>query len=69
MDVVRIQETKVATHSEQHFHTGHKLVLMQHKQATYGGLGFVIGPRLFDNVLSFGYGGDRVAIIDLAWLM
>ena len=66
IDIACIQETKIAAHSEQLLQTGHKLVLMEQKLATHRGLGFVIGPRLLDRVLSFGYVSDRVATIDLA---
>ena len=52
--------------SEQQLHTGHRLILMQQKTATYRGLGFIIGPRLLDHVLSFANISDRVAFIDLS---
>ncbi len=66
IDLVCMQETKVEAMSEQQLQTGHRLILMQQKQATYRGLGFVIGPRLLDHVLSFAYVSDRVAFIDLS---
>ena len=55
--------------SEQQLQTGHRLILMQQKQATYLGLDFVIGPRLLDHVLSFAYVSDCVAFIDLSMPM
>ena len=65
IDIACIQETKVATHSEQLLHTGHKLVFMQQKQSHHHGLGFIISPRLLDHVLSYTYISDRIAFIDL----
>lgn len=38
---------------------------MQQTQSKHYGLGFVIGPRLLDHVLSYTYISDRIATIDL----
>ncbi len=38
---------------------------MQQEQAVYRRLGFVIGPRLADNIICYKYVRDRVATIDL----
>ena len=69
IDLVCIQETKEEAMSEQQLQTGHRLILMQQKQATYLGLDFVIGPTLLDHVLSFAYVSDCVAFIDLSMPM
>ena len=66
IDLGCIQETKVEGMLEQQLHTGHRLILMQQKTATYRGLGFIIGPRLLDHVLSFAYISDCVTFIDLS---
>ena len=66
IDIACIQETKVATQSEQLLQTGHKLILMQQKESTHHGLGFVIGPRLLNHVLNYGRVNDRIATMDLS---
>ena len=44
--------------------SGQKLVLVEQKEASYRGLGFVISPRLLNHINSYKYMGDRLSILD-----
>jgi exonuclease III len=63
---IDIQESKVATQSDQLLQTGHKLVLMQQKETIHHGLGFVIGPRPLNHILNNGCISDHIATMDLS---
>ncbi len=65
IDILCIQETKTKEHWEQHLQSKHKLILLQQKDSYHRGLGFVISPRLMNNVVSFRNISDRVATLDI----
>ena len=66
VDILCIQETKAKAQWEYLLQSGHKLILMQQKEASHRGLGFVIGPRLLDYIIRYRYARDHVAILDIA---
>jgi len=61
IDILCIQETKTKDKWEQILQLGHKLVVVEQKEASYQGLGFVINPRFLN---SYKYISDWISILD-----
>ena len=65
IDIAGIQETKVRAPEEKILKTKHKLIFLEQKESSHGGLGFIVSNKMKDNINSYKYINDRIATLDI----